>query len=419
MRITEPKNLNYAAQIVEIANLVELEGCDNLLGAPLLGMQAIVSKGTKKGTIGVLFVAGTQISEEYAAKNNLYRHSELNEDQDKKGFLEDNRRVRAIKLRGHRSDALFMPLSSLSYTGADLSELTVGTVFDGLNGHEISKKYEIKRKERNLTEKNKKKAESRVDENMFPRHYDTAQYYRVVDQIKPWDEIVLTQKLHGSLLRAAYIPVRRKRTFLERLAQRFGAKIQDTEYAMVYGSNRVIKDANNKGQEHFYGTDIWTKAGKKLDGLLPENFIVYGELIGWAEDQPIQKNYTYRVPKGHNEFYIYRVAQINNQGLLTDLSWDQTVEWCRDRGLKTVPELWRGKHQDFNPEEWLDQNYHNTLHGGYPNAVPLDDKSPCDEGVCLRIDGLAPTIFKLKSPMFFAHESAMMDEEVLDIEAEQ
>lgn len=419
MKLKLPENPNYAATIVKISALNTLDNSDNLVGAPLLGMQAIVSKSTEVGTVGVLFVAETQLSEEYTARNNLFRHKEFNEDKSQSGFIEDNRRVKAIKLRGSRSDALFMPLSSLSYTKANLGDLNVGDTFEEINGFEICKKYEVKRKSIPSHEKNKHKVFTRVDEKMFPRHYDTSQYYRVLDTFKPYTEIVVTQKLHGTLLRFSNIPVKRKLSLAEKWTSKFGVKVQKEEYAHVYGSNRVIKDANNDNQEHFYDHDIWTEAAKKFDEVIPENFVVYGELIGWTPDgSQIQKNYSYRVPHMTNEFYVYRVAQINGQGIVTDLSWDQVVEFCRDRGMKNIPELWRGKHQDFKPEEWLDTNYHDTLHGGYPNAVPLDEDSPCDEGICIRVEGLAPYIAKLKSPEFFAHETKMIDEEALDMEEE-
>lgn len=417
IKIETPENPNYAAVIVKISALNKLENSDNLLGAPLLGMQAVVSKETEVGAVGVLFVAETQLSEEYASKNNLFRHPELNEDSEKTGFIEDNRRVRAIKLRGNRSDALFMPLSSLAYTGVDLSELAVGDTFEVLNGHEICKKYERKRKTYAREEKNKHKVFRRVDEKFLPEHYDSDQYYRVLDTFKPWTEIVVTQKLHGTSIRIANTIVKRKLTFRDKIAKKLGVKVAETEFDHVYGSRKVIKDPGNPLQNHFYGTDIWEDAGKRLDDLIPENFIVYGELIGWTPDgAPIQKNYTYKVPHGTNELYVYRVAQVSNQGILTDLSWEQVKEFCRDRGLKTAPELWRGKHEDFNPDEWLDQNYHDTLHGGYAQAVPLDKESPCDEGVCIRIDGLAPYIAKLKSPKFYQHETKMLDNNERDVE---
>lgn len=222
MKLKEPENKNYAATIVRIEHLNPLVNSDNLLGAPLLGMQAVVSKDTEVGTVGVVFVAGTQLSDEYVARNNLFRHKEFNEDKEKAGFIEDNRRVKAIKLRGNRSDALFMPLSSLAYTKIDLSELKIGDAFEELNGYEICKKYEVRRRSVPTHEKNKHKVFTRVDDKMFPRHYDTTQYYRVLDTFKPYTEIIVTQKLHGTLGRAAHIKVLRKLSLLERVLLKLG-----------------------------------------------------------------------------------------------------------------------------------------------------------------------------------------------------
>jgi hypothetical protein len=65
--------------------------------------------------------------------------------------------------------------------------------------------------------------------------------------------------------------------------------------------------------------------------------------------------------------------------------------------------------------EFMDTKYNES---GYRQAVPLDPESPCDEGVCVRADGLAPYILKAKSPLFYEHETKMLDEEALDMEAE-
>ena len=47
-----------------------------------------------------VFPAEVQLSGEYARFNNLHRHGNLNADQGQAGYLEDNRRVRALKFRG-------------------------------------------------------------------------------------------------------------------------------------------------------------------------------------------------------------------------------------------------------------------------------------------------------------------------------
>ena len=424
MKLQEPKNSNYAATVVRIERLIPLTAdgpgkmdCDNVVGAPLLGYQAVVSKDTQVGDVGIVFTAETQLSDEYIRENNLYRHPENNKDTKKSGYLEDNRRVKAVKFRGHRSDALFMPLSSLAFTKIRLDELEVGDTFDVLGGKEICQKYEIKRKTVARVEKNKHKEFKRVEEKFLPEHYDSENYFRNRDAISPGREIIVTQKLHGTSVRIANTIVKRKLTLRDKIAKAMGAHIAETEFDYVYGSRRVIKDVNNPDHQHFYDSDIWTDAGQKIHDSIPENFILYGELIGYTPNGAlIQDRYAYDLDPGQNDLYIYRVAMVSNQGMLVDLAWDLVKEFCRDRGIKHVPELWRGQHMNFNAEDWLNKNFHKELHGGYPQAVPLADDSPCDEGVCVRIDGIAPYILKAKSPDFLQMESENLDKGVIDTE---
>lgn len=431
LKLEEPKNKNYAANIVRVRHLVDLEGLDNLKAAPLLGYQALVSKDTPLDELMVLFTAESQLSLEYASKNNLHRHADLNENEGESGYLEDNRRVKALKLRGHRSDALLMPLSSLAYTGAKLDELQEGDIFDVLNGHEVVKKYYVKEPGTNRkVDKNAVKKFRRVDERFLPLHFDTENYWRNAHAIPADADVVVTQKLHGTSIRIGNTIVKRQLKWYERLAAKLGVKVAETEFAHVYGSRKVIKDPNNPDQQHFYVSDIWTEFGKRLDDLIPESFIVYGELIGWTSDgQPIQKNYTYNVPQGEQELYIYRVAVVTNGGLLVDLAWDQVKHFAEDRGLKTVPELWRGKHEDFHADDWMDFRYadFDTPASGYPQGkpvyvespVPLSDKKTVDEGVAIRTDiGRAPYILKAKSPIFLQHETKLLDKGEIDVETE-
>src|SRR4051794_7797380 len=119
MKLEAPENENYAAVVVSITRTVPLENCDNVVGTPLLGFQAIVGKDTQVGDLGIVFPAEVQLSNDYASRNNLHRHGHLNASPEVKGYLEDNGRVKALKFRGHRSDCLFMPLSSLAYAVDD------------------------------------------------------------------------------------------------------------------------------------------------------------------------------------------------------------------------------------------------------------------------------------------------------------
>lgn len=424
MKFDAPKNANYAAQIVRVHTIVDLDGLDFLVAVPVLGHQALTTKGIEAGELRVAFTAETQLSDAYCHYNNLYRHADKNSDESETGYLEDNRRIRAIKLRGHRSNALLMPLDSLSYVGIDPTQLQEGDTFDTFDGQEICRKYEVSRKAQYGPKAGKvERAFKRVDEKLFPEHLETDQYHRNKHLLKPGREVVFTQKLHGTSFRAGNVPVKRKKTWLEKLFNRI-YKTPDYEYDVVFGSRKVIKDPNNPAQQHFYDSDIWTEYGKKIAALIPEGFIVYGELLGWTPDgAPLQKNYTYHLPVGEVELYIYRVAHINAQGFLADLSWDGVKDFCRARGLKWVPELFRSiwgddcYGEDHDVSMFMDQRLHD-IHGDWnPDVLPLSDKKTVDEGVCLRQEGLVPTILKAKSPQFLEHETKLLDQDEVDTES--
>jgi len=414
MKLEVKDNANYAATVVSVGVVLPLEGRDKIVGAPFFGFQAIVSASIEVGEVGILFPAECQLSEDYCKENNLYRHEGLNKDVGAKGYLEDNRRVRAIKFGGHRSDCLFMPLESLSYLGKDVVDgLSVGDTFDSVNGIEICKKYIVRGKkprEGAGVKKNKYK-EPRVDEKVFPRHYDSDNYWRNSHVISAGTEIVVTQKLHGTSVRIGNVEVKKKRTLLDKLLRKPVA----LEYDYVFGSRKVIKDPGNEASG-FYDEDIWSIVGESLRGLLPKGVLVYGEIVGFTSGGgQLQGDYAYECKKGEWDFYVYRVAMVNPDGFIVDLVWDQVVEFCRDLGIKTVVELWRGKHEDFVVDDWIDKRF---VDEGYREAVGLSSVDTVDEGVCVRVDGLAPYILKAKSPIFLGWETEQLDKDIVDIESD-
>ena len=421
MKIEKPENPNYAAVVVRLKSFNTLPTCDNVVGSPMFGLQAIVSKDHQVGDMGIVFTPETQLSDEYVSKNNLYRHADLNEDKSQKGYMEDNRRVRAIKFRGNTSNCLFMPLSSLSYTGVDTSALREGDEFDTLNGYKICQKYVVKTNGPRLTKEQQKRKFSRVDSKHMPEHIDTLNFMKSLEKLDPEAHVTVTQKLHGTSIRVGHTIVKKKLNWLHRFAGLLGVPTQQTEHAYIYGSRKVIKDAENPDQNHFYSEDIWTSQGQKLKGLLPKNYLVYAELVGWTDaGAEIQRNYTYSVPRNTSEMYIYRIAIVNDDGHLTDLSWEQVKEFCSKNGLKHVPQLWEGKLKDFNYQDWMDKRY---FEEGHRHALWLGAESTAknlvDEGVCVRIDGITPQLFKAKSPLFLEHETKLLDTGEEDLESQQ
>lgn len=419
---------NYAATIVQVDRLVELDNCDNVQAFPVLGYNAIVSKDTQVGDTLVVFTAETQLSEEFLRANNLYRDSTLNEDPTQKGYFEKNGRVRAMKFRGHRSDALAMPLSSLVFAYPDWVMTldsagpdypAVGDTFEELNGVPICRKYVVPRKPGSGEPRVQTPKERRVDEKAFPIHIDTDNYWRNSFKIAPETHVTVTQKLHGTSVRFGRTLAKRTLTWKERLAKRFGVDIPEYAYELVAGSRKVTKDVNNPDQNHYYASDIWSDAASKYGQNLPENVVVYGELIGWTPDgSPIQQGYTYDLPKGESALYVYRVTVVTNDGHQFDLSWEGVKEFCVQQGFNHVPELMSGPHEFFaeDVDFWLDTRYFPTLS---TTAVRLSDPNTVDEGVVVRAEGIVPVVLKAKSGKFLAFETKNLDNEVVDIESEE
>ncbi|SKL37052.1 RNA ligase [Mycobacteroides abscessus subsp. massiliense] len=433
--IEPPDNANYAATIVQIPAPLSVVGLDNLVAVPLFGYQALTQKaGTKAGDLRVLFTAETQLDAEYARENNLFREATLNKDANETGYLEMNARIRAIRLRKNTSNALLMPLESLAYTGIDVRTLTVGDTFDTLNGHTICRKYEVPTKP-GAGARTTPKIRQRVDQKLFPMHLDTEHLFRNLQVFREPKHVIVTQKLHGTSWRGGRVLAQRDKSWLERVVVNKWLRIPtpETKYEDVFGSRRVIKGRSDNN--HFYDSDLWTQFGKKIQGRIPENFIVYGELVGWADTHsPIQKGYTYNVKPGEFELYVYRVATVNGQGVIADLSWQGVKDFAASIGVKVVPTLMEGKVHlrdkvddedliELYTDMFLDVNYAaenaNAEFGqSYPDApVPLSNPTSVDEGVCVRIEGQVPRIYKAKSPLFFEHETKALDRGELDMEA--
>lgn len=416
-------NTNYSAVVVRINSLLDLQNADRLVGISHFGMQAIVSKGSYEiGQLGILFPTECQLSEDLARTNNLYSHSELNADQNTKGYLGDNRRVKALKLRGNVSNALFLPFIALDYLGVDTSELKAGDEFDTINGVEVCRKY-VRKFNQTPGSGNKTKGQTkrfiRIDNKTFPEHWDTDSFFRNVHKYINDDTIIVTQKLHGTSARFTNQVVARKLNWKERLAQWFGVSVNKTEYDTLAGSRRVIKDIKaNDNHVNFYEVDLWNQWLTKIQHVIPKNWVLYGEIIGYSSDSGvIQSGYTYNCNPGESALYIYRVTVVNQDGVVCDLGWQQIKDFCLNSGLNYVPELWSGRFEDFVVDDWMNISYYNS---GLRWAVPLSKDSPCDEGVCIRLEGLSPYVTKAKSPAFLGHETEQLSsDKSVDLEAQQ
>ena len=61
-----------------------------------------------------------------------------------------------------------------------------------------------------------------MDNTFLPEHFDTGQWLREEHTVEPHEELIITQKLHGSSVRLGHTRVLRKLSWFERLLIRLG-----------------------------------------------------------------------------------------------------------------------------------------------------------------------------------------------------
>jgi hypothetical protein len=197
-----PVNPNYCATVVKIDKLVPIENADNLQSAIIFGNSVIVGKNIELETKGLFFPLETQLSDTFLSKHNLFRDKELNLDPGGKvGFFEKSARIRAVKLRGQKSEGFFIPLNDLHEDYKEILSLEVGTDFDYLGSERICQKYVVKeiqeRKEKQHRQGKTVPKFNRIIDNQFHLHVDSIQAKKYFDFIKPDDLIWISDKFHG------------------------------------------------------------------------------------------------------------------------------------------------------------------------------------------------------------------------------
>jgi hypothetical protein len=185
------------ALICKLGELQPIEGADRIAQVTMFGETVIVSKDHFEGQVGLLFDCETQLSHEYASANNLYRHSNLNEDQSKSGYLDDNRRIRPIQLKGVKCSAMWMPLSSVYNLDTKIPNLNIGQEIEEINGVPICSKYVTQKTKQNSTKPKEGRVSLKDKVPTFKEHLDTDQWGRNSHKVKEGDLVIITEKLHG------------------------------------------------------------------------------------------------------------------------------------------------------------------------------------------------------------------------------
>ena len=373
----------YNAYITRIKNLRKHPNADRLQLGECFGNTVCVSLEYVDDQLGIYFPCDGQLSVEFAEANNLLRKKD-DAGNSIGGYMDPNKRnVTAIRLRGEKSDGLFLPLTCLETFG-DVSTLKEGDVINTFNGHEICCKYIPRRNHRqgHVSDGNRTRKKKVDVAPLFAEHADTEQLAYNLGAFKPGDEIEITLKMHGTSQRTGYLPVFKgyKRTFKDWLLRRDGKPIYDWGY--VSGTRRTVLDNYDGG---YYGSNEFREQhSKTFEGKLWKGETVYYEVVGFThtgapimaegnneklgkdfvkqygkitvfsygcdpEGESFKHEYAdcwdgvnVREFKPQSDIYVYRMTMTNEDGAVVEYTPDFMRYRCEQMGVKTVPVMWKG-----------------------------------------------------------------------------
>lgn len=441
MQISSKANKNYLAKLVILGVPIKHPNADRLQGFIIDGNRVWTDLTRHTGQLGVYFPLECKLNEGLLHRLSLYREPEKNADPQVKGYFEKQGRVKAIRLRGEPSEGIFLALEEIVQgLGVDhVSVLDADTEFDIWNGQVICEKYIPLIPQRSVQHKPKTRRPrvSRLVDNQFRLHEDTAQLKKNLHKLEPDDIISVTNKLHGTSFVVSKVLVKKPLIWWQKALMWLGVPIETLEYDTIYSSRGVIKNEYlTKVHNHFYGVDLWGDIKDALHEKAIKGITLYGEAVGYTSTgRPIQGSYDYGYvpPRSSDKYihgahygaFIYRITLTNVDGQKIELSWAQIKEYCDKYGLQYVPEYFYGRAGSIAPVvssaidanafrerlvEYLTSNYLEKDCGICINKVPA-------EGVVVRIDKLFDfEAYKLKSFRFLEKESKDLDKGEVDLE---
>lgn len=373
----------YCGYIARLKNVRKHPNADRLQLGECFGNTVVVGLEYIENQLGVYFPVDGQLSEEFCKVHDLVRRKDENGNP-AGGYLDpEKRNIKAVKLRGEKSDGLFMPITALA-NFTTITDLKEGDTVTEYNGVEICRKYIPKRKSGGtwIGAKHGKAKANRAP--TFYEHVDTAQLAYNLSQFKSGDIVELTLKMHGTSGRTGYLPVvkQKPRTLWQKITRKPGTKY--SEYDYVTGTRRVVLDEKHDGG-YYDDNSFRLRMAEKFEGKLRKGETVYYEIVGFVNantpimasiknskisDKAFTKQYGEETvfsygcnPDGEWEWtyeeafcdgvdceatciigsaprcdvYVYRMTQVNDDGDVFEMSPDQVRYRCEQMGVKCVP----------------------------------------------------------------------------------
>lgn len=354
----------HVGYVVKVEKLRPHTNADRLQVATFFGNDTCVGLDVKIGDIGVYFPTDLQLDYDFCVQNHLLR--KLIDGTPDKGYMDPNKcNVSTIKLRGEKSDGIYVNISDFDYCFDDDASkyLKIGDTISVVNGHSICQKYipHSNKQTGNPTEGNRTRKKKVPIAPLFTEHADTEQLAYNLGAFQAGDQIEITLKMHGTSQRTGYLPVFKgyKRSLWDKIMKRDGTPIYEWDY--VSGTRRTVLENFDGG---FYGSNLFREQHSKFfEGKLHKGEEVYYEVVGFTDtgapimasaankklnDKAFIKQYgetttfSYGCESPQSELYVYRMTMTNEDGDVVEYSPDFMRYRCEQMGCKTVPVLWKG-----------------------------------------------------------------------------
>lgn len=424
--------MSYCGFITKIKGLRKHTNADKLQVGQCFGNETIVGLDVEEGQLGLYLPTDGRLGLEFATENKLVRTKDT-EGNHLYGYLDpDKLHVSAIKLRGEKSDGLYMGLTCLEKF-TDISKLKEGDTITLLNGTLICEKYIPRGNQRRLGGKSQPK--DKINMTSYPNfkeHIDTAQLSYNMHVFKPGDLCQITLKMHGTSQRTSHTIKETKKVlpyWVYKALQFLKIELKPKKkYELVTGTRRVVLKDYNGG---FYGDNSFRrKYHDFFDNKLQKGECIYYEVLGYSHDNQTimpecdnkktkdkefikefgeKTRFTYGCQEGQNDIYAYRMTITNEDGFTVEYPDHLLKLRCEQMGVKVCPEFDKFL---FTTQEDLMERVNRFLDGADPIG-----KTHIKEGVVVRIINKERfAVYKHKSFLFKVLEGLIKADDVLDME---
>lgn len=449
MKISKHINFKeeYCASIVRIGDIFPIENKDRIVKTLVNGVSIVIGKDSfKSGDVAVYVSNECTIHELFLHLNNMYEDKELNIDTEKKGYFNNKGRVRCIKLGGVPSYGILLDAGSIAtFLNEPVEDVIhflehhVGEDFDEINGERFCQVYVPKRNENKCLSKSEKRQKKLARFKMlidgsFRFHYDTKSLEKNISCINPDDFVDISVKLHGTSGIFSNILTNMPTNWFKRMWRKYITHKQefDQKYNIVYSSRTVIKNEyiNKKQNGGYYSDDVWGYWANKLEGFIPKDFCIYGEIVGFTPNgSVIQKGYDYgcdNLSDEKSKLMIYRVTDHGKEMEISDvIAFGAHLKKQLGDLIIEYPLLYHGTLANLYPELNVREHWHENVLEALKNEKKFlmeelepmcNNKVPREGFVLRKCNDVIPEAWKLKCDNFKFREAKLVDSGEVDIE---